>query len=85
MAQHISIVDTKEYFKIVDSIYKKFSKGTVGLKTSMKYQELLDEDYKMNKNDRVFLNYRKLKGATEIFEIHFNIEQNKILEIFLVK
>ncbi len=51
----------------------------------MLYQEVLEKDYKINENDRVFLNYRKLKKITETFEIHFDTKQNKILEIFLVK
>jgi hypothetical protein len=85
MAQHISIIENKEYSKIIESIYKRFSTGTIGLKTSMKYHELSEEDYKINKNDRVFLNYRKMKGVIEVFEIHFDTKQNKILKIFLVK
>jgi len=85
MAQHITIIGEKKYLKIVDSIYKRFSKGTIGLKTSMKYQELLDNDYKINKYDRVFLKYRTSKGLVDVFEIHFDANQNEIIEIFLVK
>jgi len=84
MAQHISIIQNKIYPDVQESIIKRFSKKNIGL-GSFRYKELQSSDYKLKPTDRVFLNERKLKGKEEVFEIHFNTEQNQILDIYLVK
>tara|TARA_R110002074_G_C12529760_1_gene664803 strand:+ start:1136 stop:1390 length:255 start_codon:yes stop_codon:yes gene_type:complete len=84
MAQHISILKNDFHPKIKEIIIKRFSKKNIGL-ASLKYQELKNEDFKLNTSDRVFINNRKIKGKQEIFEIHFNSEEKKVEEIFWVK
>lgn len=84
MAQHISILKNDFHTKIKEIIIKRFSKKNIGL-ASLKYQELKNEDFKLNTSDRVFINNRKIKGKQEIFEIHFNSEEKKVEEIFWVK
>lgn len=84
MAQHISILKNDFHTKIKEIIIKRFSKKNIGL-ASLKYQELKNEDFKLNTSDRVFINNSKIKGKQEIFEIHFNSEEKKVEEIFWVK
>lgn len=85
MTIHVSLLENNIFPKISSSIQKRFSKGLMGIKTSMKYQELQDKDYKINEKDRVFLNHRKRGNIYEVFEIHYDTGRNKIINIFWVK
>lgn len=83
MAQHISIINNI-FPEIQKSIFKRFSQQNIGL-GSFRYIELKDKDYKINPDDRVFINKRKIKDIEEIFEIHFDTSKKEIINIFWVK
>jgi hypothetical protein len=87
MAQHISIKnsDKKELQKIYESICKSFGKGILSIQSSLKFQEIVDENFKHSENEKIFVTWRILRNEKETFEIHFNSEKNKITEIYLVK
>jgi len=87
MAQHIPIKNIKieAIQKIYKSICRQFEKGVLRVRLSLKYQEIEDEDYKENKDDRVFNTWRTVNGEREAFEIHYNLSKNKITNIYLVK
>lgn len=84
MAQHYSIINDQSFSKISDAIKKRFSKGLVGMRTSMIYQEL-DTSYKFFENERVFMTSRIIKKEREHFEIHYDTVKKEVYEIFLVK
>ena len=84
MAQHISLFKNDIYSNIKESIIKRFSKRNIGL-GSLRYIELKDIDYKITPNDKVFINKRMINKEEEIFEVHFDIKERKIIEIFWVK
>ncbi|AYW35973.1 hypothetical protein [Capnocytophaga canimorsus] len=84
MAQHISIIENSIYSKINEVIHKRFAKKNIGL-ASLKYEELNSEQYKMFQNCRVFLNRRKINKTEILFEIHYDVVQEQIIDIFLVK
>lgn len=87
MAQHISIQHNsrKDIQKIYGAICKSFEKGLLPIRSSLKFQEVFDDSFKISLNDKVFVTWRKLKNVKETFEIHFVSQNNKITEIFLVK
>ena len=84
MAQHISLFKNEFHKEITDSILNRFSKKNIGL-ASLKYEEVKDSQYKLCAADRVFINKRKIKGNQEVFEIHFDTNNKKIIDIFWVK
>lgn len=84
MAQHISILNNDFHSEIKTKIIQHFAKRNIGL-TSLKYEELKDNDYKLVENDRVFINKRKIKGKEEIFEIHYEPIKHEIIDIFWIK
>lgn len=84
MAQHISVIQNNIYPKIADAIQNRFSKKNIGL-SSFRYEELKSDDYKLFPNCRVFLNRRKIGKKEELFEIHFDIIEHEIVDIFLIK
>ncbi len=87
MAQHIPIknLDIKEFQKIHESICKSFGKGILSIQSSLKFQEIEDENFKESENDKVFITWRNLKNIRENFEIHFDLQKKEITEIYLVK
>lgn len=84
MAQHISIIENNLLPKVKESIQNRFAKQNIGL-GSFRYEELKSNDYKLFPNCRVFLNKRKIGKQEGLFEIHFNTEEQKVIDIFLVK
>lgn len=84
MAMHVSIIRNDFYPKIRESIFKRFAQKNIWL-NSFRYQELRDKDYKLCENDRVFLYTRTINREILYFEVHFNTEERKIIDIFLVK
>ena len=90
MAQHISIISSKlsslkAFQKVRDSLQKRARIGGGASASSLKFEELPHTDYKMNSNDRVFVTQRTVNGNKEIFELHFDTKEQKLLDIFLVK
>lgn len=87
MAQHISIKNSgkKELQKVYESICKNFEKGTSAIQSSLKFQEIFDENFKESENDKVFATWRSINGQRETFEVHFNSEKKEITDIYLVK
>jgi len=87
MAQHISIKNSgkKEFQNIYESICKSFEKGILAIQSSLKFQEIEDENFKNSENEKVFATWRILRNEKETFEIHFDSEKNEIIEIYLVK
>ena len=87
MAQHISIQNSES--KGFQKIYKKncesFQKGISGIRSSLKFQEIYDENFKETKNDLVFEAWRSVNRERETFEIHFDSQKNEVTNIFLVK
>ena len=84
MAQHISIIENRLFPKVNEVIQNRFAKRNIGL-SSFRYKELKSNDYKMFPNSRVFLNKRKIGKEEETFEIHFNTEEKKVIDIFWIK
>lgn len=84
MAQHISILENKMFPKVTEAIQNRFAKKNIGL-SSLRYEELKSNDYKMFPNCRVFLNKRKIGTQEELFEIHFDTNERKVIDIFLIK
>ena len=85
MAQHIPIQNINTMQAIYKSICQQFDRGISSIASSLKYQEIENENFKENKNDRVFNTWQTVNGKRETFEIHFNIASQKITNIFLVK
>lgn len=87
MAQHIPIqnIKAKAMKNVYKSICRQFEKGILSVSSSLKYQELENERFKDNKNDRVFNTWRIVSGEREIFEIHYDSCKNKITNIYIVK
>lgn len=87
MAQHISIKNSgkKDLQKIYESICKNFGKGVLSIQSSLKYQEIFDENFKNSENEKVFATWRNFKKIRETFEIHFDSKKKEITEIYLVK
>lgn len=88
MAQHIPIDNTlnKNMKKIYRSISKQFNNFDVSkIKSSLKYQEIYDKEFKNFKNDNVFKTWRTVNGIREIFEVHFDSIQKKVIQIYFVK
>lgn len=87
MAQHISIKnsDKKDLQKIYESICKSFEKGFLSIQSSLKFQEIEDDNLKISQNDKVFITWRSFKNMKENFEIHFDSQKKEISEIYLVK
>ena len=84
MAQHISIIENNMFPQIVEAIQNRFTKKNIGL-SSFRYEELKSNDYKLFPDCRVFLNKRKIGKQEELFEIHFNTNERKVVDIFLIK
>ena len=85
MAQHYPIEDWNLYSSIYESICRRFSKGLSGLKTSTKFEENSLQDFKLNPDDRVFNTWRRIRGEDEIFEVHYDSKEKKLLQVYLVK
>lgn len=87
MAQHISIKNSgkKELQNIYESICKNFEKGILAIQSSLKFQEIEDENFKKSENDKVFATWRNFESMRENFEIHFDSQKKEITEIYLVK
>jgi hypothetical protein len=88
LAQHIPIDNTtnKGMKMIFTSISKQFNNFDVSkIKSSLKYQEIYDDRFKIFKNDNVFKTWRTVNGIREIFEVHFDSIQKKIIQIYFVK
>lgn len=89
MAQHYSIINSglknyKSYKKLYDSFLKKTENGLFRITSSLKFEEILSKGHKFNANDRVFITYRTINNRKEMFELHYDTSQNKIIDIFLV-
>lgn len=89
MAQHISIVNSdlnklKEFQKMSESFYNKTKRGLWGISGSLKFEEELSANHKINPDDRVFVTHRTINGKREMFELHFDTRSQKLLDIFLV-
>ena len=89
MAQHISIINSdlnklKGFQKVFESLCKKVKRGLWIISGSLKFEEVLSENHKINSADRVFITYRTVNGKREMFEFHFDTKNHKILDIFLV-
>lgn len=87
MAQHISIKNSgkKELQNIYESICKSFENGISVIQSSLKFQEIFDENFKKSENDKVFATWRNFKNVRETFEIHFDSQKNKITEVYLIQ
>lgn len=88
MAQHIPINNTtnKNMKKVFISISKQFNDfGVSKIKSSLKYQEIYNDIFKISKNDNVFKAWRTINGTREIFEVHFDSIQKKVIQIYFVK
>ena len=70
--------------QIVEAIQNRLEKKNIGL-SSFRYEELKSNDYKLFPDCRVFLNKRKIGKQEELFEIHFNTNERKVVDIFLIK
>ncbi len=84
MAQHVSIIENDLFPKVKEAIHSRFSKRNIGL-SSFRYEELKPNDYALFPNSKVFLNKRKIGKQEELFEIHFNTEERKVIDIFWIK
>lgn len=86
MAQHISITNSnlKGFRKVFESLSKKAARGIVAIAGSLRFEELSHLDYKINHSDRVFVTQRVVNGSREMFELHFDTKEKKLLDIFLV-
>ncbi len=85
MAQHILIQNIGAMRNVYNSICRQFEKGISNVSSSLKYQEIENENFKENKNDTVFNTWRTIKGERENFEIHFDAKNKKIINIYLVR
>jgi len=87
MAQHIPIKnsDKKELQEIYKNICKNFEKGLPAIQSSLRFQEIEDENFKESENDKIFQTWKNLENEKEIFEIHFDSRKNKITNVYLVK
>lgn len=87
MAQHISIInsDIKGFQKVAESFYKKATRGIWAIAGSLKFEEILYNDFKMNPADRVFTTQRMINGNREVFELHYDTNTQRLLDVFLVK
>lgn len=87
MAQHILLqqINLKGFQKIYKSIRKNFDNGTFYAQSSLKYQAIPCTSFKENEFDTVFETERSVNGRREIFEVHFDTQNNKISSIYLVK
>lgn len=89
MAQHISIINSKlnnqkAFQKVHESFQKKANEGIWAIAGSLKFEEVLSNEHKINPDDRVFVTYRTVNNKKEMFELHYDTSSNKILDIFLV-
>jgi len=89
MAQHYSIINSafknyKSYKKLSDSFLKKVKNGLCAVSSSLKFEEILSTGHKINPDDRVFITYRTINNKKEMFELHYDTNKKKILDIFLV-
>ncbi len=70
---------------LVIALQNRFSFGITSIKSSIKFVEIKEPDYKLHSNDLVFHTVRNLRGKKESLEIHFNKIENSISEIFIVR
>lgn len=86
MAQHIPIKNStnKNMQKIFESIQGRFEKGLSSIRSSLKFQEIHEEDFKESENDHVFATWRTINGNREIFEIHFDSQKQIITNLYFV-
>lgn len=87
MAQHISILQTKEddLKSLVSSLQNRFHSRIKSIKTSLKFIEMKELEYKLHSNDLVFQTVKTVRNKKETLEIHYNIVEEKISDIFIVK
>ncbi|MBW2632077.1 MAG: hypothetical protein JRC90_10055 [Deltaproteobacteria bacterium] len=87
MAQHISIkeIESKGFQEIYKNISESFKKGISTIRSSLKFQEICDKNFKESENDLVFTNWRNVNSERERFEIHFDSQRNEITNIYFVK
>lgn len=87
MAQHISIINSeiKGFQKVVENLCKKLQRGLWAISGSLKFEEIHHDDFKINSADRVFTTQQVANGNREIFELHYDTKNQKLLDIFLVK
>lgn len=87
MAQHISIKNSgkKELQGIYENICKNFKNGLIVIQSSLKFQEILENNYKESENDKVFTTWGRFKRERETFEIHFDTKKKEVTNIYLVK
>lgn len=87
MAQHISIkkIESKSFQEIYKNINESFKKGISTIRSSLKFQEIYDKNFKESENDLVFANWRNVNNERESFEIHFDSQKNEIINIYLIK
>lgn len=88
MAQHYSLIHTsspigKPYQKILDSIKNRLKRGIVGISGSLKFEEL-PKQCRVHPDERVFITERRINGQPEIFEIHYDVKEKQIIDVFLV-
>lgn len=86
MAQHTPIHSLKQkgFQKVENSIRKKFANGIWSVTGSLKFEEILHKEFKVTSHDRVFVTHRVVNNYREMFEIHYDTKEEKILEIFFV-
>lgn len=86
MAQHISIMnsDLKSFQKVSEGFSKRAARGIWAIAGSLRFEELPHLDYKINPDDRVFVTQRVVNGNREMFELHFDTKEKRLLDIFLV-
>ena len=87
MAQHISIINSeiKGFQKVAESFCKKANQGIWAIAGSLKFEEIRHNDFKINSTDRVFTTQRVVNRNKETFELHYDTNTQKLLDIFLVK
>lgn len=87
MAQHIPINNSplKCFQKVYKSICNNFENRTFYAKSSLKYEEIKDKNYRESESDNVFKTWRSVNGQRETFEVHYNSHNNQLENIYLVK
>lgn len=87
MAQHISIKNSTN--KIMQSLFanicKQFERGLSNIRSSLKFQEVYEENFKESENDNVFITWRTVNKKRETLELHFDSQKNQITNCYLVK
>ena len=89
MAQHYSIINSKlkkykSYRKLYGSFLKRAENGLHNITSSLKFEEIVSMGHKIVPTDRVFITYRTVNNRKEMFELHYDTNEKKVLDVFLV-